>query len=359
MQDYQAISGFGNLYRAHLRARKGKRGTTEVIAFEMELPQNLSRLQDELSSHTYRLSGYYHFEIFEPKRRTIHALHYRDRVVQHCLCDEVLAPILEKKLIFDNAACRTGKGTDFARARLSGFMREHFKQHGTTGYFLKCDIRKFFDHIDHEVLKEKLLKAGIDDDSLGLLHHIIDSYQTTHGKGIPMGNQTSQWFALYYLDRLDRLVKERLRVKHYTRYMDDCVLLHPDKAYLRECLSQMTDLIQTQLKLEFNEKTQIFPISMGVEYLGFRFSMSDNGKIVRRLKTQTKLRFKRKLKHMQDLYSDVGMDYNGVKQVLCSYRGYFKKGHCWNLECHALKGFVLVRHGERIPGEANPAVARA
>ena len=152
MNDYKALCDFQNLYKAHLRARKGKRGTAECIAFELELPQNLGRLQEELRNRTYRLSGYYSFEVFDPKRRTIHALHYRDRVVQHCLCDDVLAPVLEKRLTYDNAACRVGKGTDFARARLSGFLREHFKQHGTNGYILRCDVRKFFDNINHDVL---------------------------------------------------------------------------------------------------------------------------------------------------------------------------------------------------------------
>ncbi len=200
MSGYDAVYDFRNLYKAHLRARKGKRGTAECIAFELELPQNLSRLQEELRNRSYQLSGYYRFEVFDPKRRAIHALHYRDRVVQHCLCDEVLAPVLEKRLIFDNAACRVGKGTDFARARLSGFLREHFSRHGTQGYFLKCDVRKFFDNINHNVLKGMLGELPLDPDTLALLHYIIDSYHTGEGMGIPLGNQTSQWFALYTLD---------------------------------------------------------------------------------------------------------------------------------------------------------------
>ncbi len=343
MNDYEALCEFQNLYKAHLRARKGKRGTAECIAFEMELPQNLSRLQEELRGRTYRLSGYYSFEVFDPKRRTIHALHYRDRVVQHCLCDEVLAPVLEKRLIFDNAACRKGKGTDFARARLSGFLRGHFKQHGTQGYFLKCDVRKFFDNIDHDVLKGMLGKLPLAPDTLALLHHVINSYHTGEGKGIPLGNQTSQWFALYYLDGLDRLVKEILRVRHYTRYSDDCILIHHDKASLLKCLDAMREYLSTELLLEFNEKTQISPIKSGVGYLGFRFFLTDSGKVVRKLKTQTKLRFKRKFLRMQEGYAIRQAGYDGIKQVLCSYRAYLLKGHCWHLLGHALRSFVLVK----------------
>lgn len=351
MNDYEAICDFQNLYKAHLRARKGKRGTAECIAFEMELSQNLSRLQDELKSRAYRLSGYYRFEVFDPKRRVIHALHYRDRVVQHCLCDEVLQPILERRLIHDSAACREKKGTDFARARLSGFLRGHFRQHGTQGYFLKCDVRKFFDHIDHDVLIGVLEKLPLDSNTLALLHHIIDSYHTIQGKGIPMGNQTSQWFALYFLDPLDRLVKERLRIKHYTRYKDDLVLLHPDKNFLRQCLHKMQELLQTQFLLKFNEKTQIFPIRCGVEYLGFRFSLTNTGKVIRRLKKGTKLRFKRKLKQMQEEYRTGSKPWEEIKQVLCSYRGYFAKGHCWRMHGKALADIAFSKRAqdERMP----------
>lgn len=271
MNDYEALCDFQNLYKAHLRARKGKRGTAECIAFEMELPQNLSRMQEELRNRTYRLSGYYSFEVFDPKRRTIHALHYRDRVVQHCLCDEVLAPVLEKRLIFDNAACRVGKGTDFARARLSGFLREHFKQHGTNGYILRCDVRKFFDNINHDVLKGVLGKLPLDPDTLALLHHIIDSYHTGEGRGIPLGNQTSQWFALYYMDPLDRLVKEKLRIRHYTRYMDDLVLLHPDKAVLRNCLAVMKEWCGIAWSWSSTRKPRYFPSVRALNIWGFAF----------------------------------------------------------------------------------------
>lgn len=214
--DYDRICDFGNLYRAYLASRRSKRGTREVIQFEMNVGPNLCQLQEELGNQTYQLSGYYHFTIHDPKVREIYALHYRDRILQHSLCDNVLAPYFENHLIYDNAACRTGKGTLFAINRLNGFMHDHFRQHGTDGYFLKCDIRKFFDSIDHQILQQRLAAIVDDPRTLQLLFHIIDSYEVSPGKGIPMGNQTSQWFALFYLDPLDRLVKEKLRIKYYT-----------------------------------------------------------------------------------------------------------------------------------------------
>ena len=248
--DYDKICDFGNLYKAHTVARLSKRTTREVIDFEMNLSENLTEISDRLKNGTYEMSGYYSFMVHGPKDRVIHALHYRDRVVQHCICDEVLAPTLDKRLIYDNAACRIGKGTHFAMERLSGFLREFYRKHGTDGYFLKCDIRKFFDNIDHLVLKQKLSKVIEDERVLTLLYQIIDSFEVMPGKGLPLGNQTSQWFAIFYLDGFDRLIKEKMKIKYYSRYMDDCVLIYQDKKYLCYCLEQMKQCAKLDSKDE-------------------------------------------------------------------------------------------------------------
>jgi retron-type reverse transcriptase len=294
--DYKILCDFQKLYAAHIAARRGKRGKVEVIDFEMNLAQNLCRLQSELIDRTYTQKGYNHFKIYEPKERAIFAPRYSDRVIQHCLCDNVLMPTLEPRLIYDNAACRKGKGTHFALDRLSGFMQQFYKKHGTEGYFLKCDIRKYFENINHTVLKNKLNKVFNDSEVHTLLCHIIDSFETAPATGLPLGNQTSQWFALYYLDDVDRLIKEKLRIKYYSRYMDDFILLHPDKDYLRKCLMAIRELCKNELKLDLNEKTQIFPLRNGVDYLGWHFYLSDSGKVIRKLRTSNKRSLKKRIK---------------------------------------------------------------
>ncbi len=168
MMDYEKVWDFQNLYKVHTVARRGKRNEKEVIEFELHFAENL-------------ISGYYSFMVYAPKKREVHALYYVDRVVPHCLCDEALTSLLGRRLIYDNAACRLGKGTHFAIKRLSKFMKRFYKNNGQEGFFLKCDVRKFFNCID------------------------VDSFEVTPDKGIPMGNQTNQWFAIYYLDGLDRL----------------------------------------------------------------------------------------------------------------------------------------------------------
>ena len=346
MTNYEKTCDFHNLYKAHQAARRGKREIREVIEFEMNLAGNLTQISRELKNGTYKISGYYSFMVHDPKAREIHALHYKDRVVQHCICDEVLAPLLDRKLIYDNAACRIGKGTHFAMKRLNRFLHEFYKKNGTEGYFLKCDIRKFFDHIDHDILKRKLEKAFQEEQLLSLLYQIIDSYEKTPGKGLPLGNQTSQWFAIYYLDGFDRFVKEKLRIKYYTRYMDDCVLLHSDKEYLRQCLQEMQEYAEQELKLSFNQKTEIFPMKNGVDYLGWHFYLSDTGKVIRKVKQSTKYKYKRKLKYFRKAYQDGNIELEKIKQTLSSYGAHLSHGHTYKLQKEVLSEFVLRKDEE-------------
>ena len=341
MTDFEKIWDFQNLYKAHKAARLGKRDTKEVIDFELNLSENISYLSDAIKNKTYKMSGYYSFYVHDPKKRKIHALHYVDRVVQHCLCDEVLSYVLEKRLIFDNAACRKNKGTHFALKRVKTFLHEYYKQCGSNGYFLKCDIKKFFDSIDHVVLKSKLEKVINDKDVLWLLCMIIDSFETTKGKGLPMGNQTSQWFAVFYLDSFDRIIKEQFQIKFYSRYMDDCILIHSDKEVLSKCLKNLKKHLNDNLFLDFNSKTQIFPIKNGVDYLGWHIYLAVNGKIILKVRRQSKKKYKKKLKQIRYLYSLDLMEIKEIKQILASYRAHLSFGHTYKLRKTINKGFSL------------------
>ncbi len=343
MEQFEKIFDFQNLYKAHKVARLGKRDTKEVINFELDLSENLSKLSESLKNKTYKMSGYYSFYVHDPKERKIHALHYVDRVVQHCLCDEVLSHAIEKRLIYDNAACRIGKGTRFALNRVTSFMCSYFKRNGANGYFLKCDIRKFFDSIDHLVLKEKLRTVFDEPELLWLLDLIIDSFETLPGKGIPMGNQTSQWFAVFYLDGFDRIIKEKMQIKFYSRYMDDAVLIHNDKEYLKKCCRELNQYLTEKCKLEFNSKTCVFPIKNGVDYLGWHLYLNENGKVIRKVRRQTKQRYKNKLRHISESYRNENLSLEESKQILQSYRAYFLYGNTFNMQKHLLRDFVLVR----------------
>jgi len=342
MNTYEPMCSFQNLYNAHKKARRGKRDKAEVIKFELDLSQNLCLLQQQLQQKIYQPSEYKQFMVYDPKARTIYAPNYTDRVVQHCLCDNIIMPTLEPKLIYDNAACRLGKGTHFSIYRLSNFMRTHYRKHGTVGYFLKCDVRKYFENIDHSVIKRKLSNL-FDSDVVNLLFRIIDSYESKPNKGLPLGNQTSQWFALYYLDGMDRLIKEKLQIKHYVRYMDDFILLHHSKEYLQHCHNQIKQLFEQDLKLELNEKTQIFPVKNGVNYLGWHFYLTETGKVIRKLVASNKRRFKRRIKLLQKNYAKGQIDNSTVKRSIVSTHGHLLHGHTYKLHTKVF-GNAIFRH---------------
>lgn len=201
--------------------------------------------------------------------------------------------------------------------------------------------------IDHQILYELCKKAFVqNEDVLHLIKVIIDSYDFEEEKGIPLGNQTSSWFALYYLDGLDRLIKEKLQIKYYTRYMDDGVLLHTNKDYLKYCLKQMKQYVQQERKLEFNQKTQIVPMSQGVDYLGFHFYLTETGKVIRRLRTSNKKRMKRKLKRFRHAYREGKITQEAVHRSLVSYCGHLSHGNTYHLRNTLLNHLVLTKSKE-------------
>ncbi len=307
---FDELFTFENLYNAHLNARKGKRRKTDVIEFENNISLYIWTLLYRLKNKSYKVSGYNRFYIYEPKKREIQALAYRDRIVQHCLCDE------------------------------------YNKKHGTKGWFLKADIHHFFPSIDHEILKNMLSKLVDDPDILELIFKIIDSFENEPGKGLPMGNQTSQLFALFYLNGIDRIIKEKYQIKYYTRYMDDLILLHDDKQYLIKCLDEIKQYAKDELKLEFNEKTQLIPTKNGVEYVGFHFYYTDSGKVLRRVRTSTKKRYKRKMKKLQSDYAAGEITLKDLQKSIPGFVGHLSRGHTYRLIKSVHSDFVLRQNTE-------------
>ncbi len=156
-----------------------------------------------------------------------------------------------------------------------------------------------------------------------------------------MGNQTSQWMALYYLDGLDRLVKEKLRIKYYTRYMDDMILIHPSKEYLKNCLEVMKEYVENELCLSFNEKTQIHHINQGVDYLGFHFYLTDTGKVIKTLRQSRKKRIKKRLSSFKKLYKKGDIDIDTVARSVVSMKGHLSHGHTYRLQKNIFNNFIL------------------
>ena len=311
---------FEKLLEAHKRCRCSKQHKRETINFEVNLSSNLVELSKQIRNKNYKVGSYKQFKIYEPKERIIQALSYKDRVVLMALCSNIIEPKFERRLIYDNVACRKGKGTDFGIKRLEKFLHCYYKEFGNNkGYVLKCDVRKYFQNIDHTILFNKLKKEKFDEDEIWVLKLIIDSKNQEIGVGLPIGNQTSQWFGLYYLDEIDRLIKEKLRIKYYVRYMDDMILVHNDKEYLKYCKGQIEKCAKNNLKLELNNKTQIFNIKDGIDFLGFRHILTENGKVIKLLRGQAKLKLKRNMKILSKLKESNSVDEDYINVRLTAF----------------------------------------
>jgi len=323
------MTSFEALMKAHHMSRLGRRHYSSVMDFERDLNGNLADLRRSLLDGSYCVGEYRVFEVFEPKKRTIMAVEYKDRVVMHALCDEVLFPFFERRLDSGNVACREGKGTHYGLKKTAEHLRSAYNKAGLDFYILKCDIAKYFYSIRHEVLKNNLYRFIKDRDIRWVCDRIIDS---TKGEvGIPIGNLSSQFFAVFYLDGFDRFVREELGVKLYNRYMDDFVLIHHDKEYLLECLGKIKEYLHVNLGLTLNSKTQIFPAKHGVDYLGFHTYIGGSGRIFRKLRHRSKAGVKRKIRAFGNKFKAGRIDKKRIEQSMASWLGHTKFGDCWVL----------------------------
>ncbi|WJY27490.1 reverse transcriptase/maturase family protein [Sporosarcina trichiuri] len=301
------------------------------------------------------MGGYNVFRIYEPKERIIKSIQFRDKVVQRSLCDNVLEPAFERSFIYDSYACRKGKGTHAGLNRTCEFLRRHYRQHGTEGWILKCDIEKYFDSVPHEILKKMLRKYIHDERVLHLLDAIIDS--ASGDRGLPLGNQTSQWLSILFLNDFDHFIKERLGVKMYIRYMDDFVLIHPDKKFLQDCKRAIIDYLGG-LELELNGKSHIFPLKNGADFLGFHLYLTETGKVIRKVRHDSIKRIKRKLKKFKVLYETGVMSQEDIEQAYGSWKAHVAHANSYYLIEEMDKRFHRIFEGDELNGTTIERTAR-
>lgn len=328
MTDFEKVIAFENMYKAYRKAKSGKGYRKSAAKFNIMALDGINALIEQLKNKTYKVSEYNEFKVYEPKERIIKTTSFKDKVVQHSLCDNVILPKLQEIFIYDNCAGQKGKGTLFGLDRLGQQMQEFYRRYGFNGYILKCDISKFFYNISHEQLKNIVnYYFSYDPDICWLCNLFIDS---TEGKGIPLGNQINQGFALLYLDGMDKLIKYELGVEFYGRYMDDFYLIHRDKEYLKYCLDVITEFLKT-LDLTLNGKTQIFPFKNGVSYLGFHTYITKNGKAIRKLKNQNKRNAQKKYLKMAKLVAEGKLSIDAFNDSYNAWKNHISHGNCYNL----------------------------
>jgi retron-type reverse transcriptase len=277
---------------------------------------NIIALHIDLVNKTYVHRGYHAFNISDPKPRNIHKASVRDRLLHYAIY-RILYFFFDQTFIADSYSCRMRKGTHKALKRFKTFSYKVSKNHTKTVWILKCDIRKFFASIDQNILLEILAKYIPDKDILWLLEKIVRSFETKPGRGLPLGNLTSQLLVNIYMNEFDQFIKHKLKEKYYIRYSDDFVFFSEDKRRLEMTLPYIQEFLWSRLRLELHpDKVFIKTLASGVDFLGWVHFPNH-----RVLRTATKKKMFRRLKESE-----------GKEEVAQSYLGLLSHGNTKKLQ---------------------------
>src|SRR3989344_397492 len=324
MKTYRSLKliSIANLKEAYEKARKRKSRNQAVQEFDKHWQLHLVQLYKELKTGTYSPKPLKTFILRDPKTRTISVSDFRDRVVHHALVN-VLQPIFEPRFIVDSYASRKGKGTTAALDRFYLFLRQVTRngrvlrgaenKNTVVGFAFKADIKSYFDSVDHDVLFGILSKRVKDESVLWLIQKILDNYTSgTSGKGMPLGNWTSQFFANVYLNELDQFVKHQLKAKYYLRYVDDFIIVHSSKITLQEYEHRVNGFLKQMLFIELHSgKSKIIRLGRRVNFLGFRVFYYH-----RLLKKQNVRKMRRTFEFIQQKYSAKEIRYDEIYDFL-------------------------------------------
>lgn len=276
MEDNDII-GFEALWESAQKCKSGVMWKDSVANFMLNGIPEVTKLSNELENGTYKERSHKYFTIRYPKERQIMSISFRDRVYQRSLNDVAIYPMMSKSFIYDNAACQKGKGSDFARKRMKRHMEKYFREYGATGFVLKIDVRKYYDSMRHDVVKE-IFREKLPENVYNRAAEILDGFPGD--AGFNPGSQIIQIAGISLLDKIDHYIKERLRVKYYMRYMDDMVLLGNDHEQLREWLQIITGKL-AEIGLDIHQKkTKITTLKNGMMWLGYHYRLTDTGKVV-------------------------------------------------------------------------------
>jgi retron-type reverse transcriptase len=280
---------YHNLYTAFYKAAKGKRKKSDVIDYKKDLDNNLNHLQNQIIELNPDVGHYRFFVIRDPKVRQICAASFPERVLHHAIMN-ICEPVLDNYAIHDSYACRKDKGTIKAIERCQAFVRQ-------SEWFLKLDIKKYFDSIDHEIAIHLLSKKFKESAIITMFQKIFDTYHTTPYKGLPIGNLVSQHVANFYLGPMDHWLYQHQKVKKYIRYMDDFIIFSNNKRFLKELLENINCFLNEQLALILKHTIQLNRTRLGVPFLGFRI-FPDRIQLLQ----GSKKRFKQKFQKYEHMY---------------------------------------------------------
>lgn len=360
---YLDILDITKLKYVYYQIKLNSKQKEKFVFYDLFLTSNLFTIMYILRNCQYHHLHYNIFLIHDPKFRIIMSENINDKIVNHLCSQFLLFPVLEKKMIKTSVATREGLGTKAGLFYIKKYINS-LKENYNHFYVLKCDVHKFFYSIDHNCLMEKMKKIYLDEDILKLLKEIINSTNEEYvnqkiekeiektkkkiiqsklslkekekkiqelnripryekGKGLPIGNVSSQILATYYLSDIDHFIKEKLHIKYYVRYMDDFILMHPDREYLKFCYQEISKKL-AEIKLHFNQKTQLVEIHQGFTFLGYQFVLKEKRLIVR-LNKKTKRKIFQECKHKSlKEKEEIIKKYNGILKH-CDSTGYIFK----------------------------------
>ena len=337
--DYDELISVKNLFESWRAYKKGKSRKRDVMEFERHLEDNLFALHQKLQKGNYSHDKYAYFRISDPKKRDIYKSTVRDRIVHQALYN-YLCKIYEPLFIELSFSSRKRKGTHRAVAALSAETK-NFRKNKEKCLAMKCDIRKYFENIQHQILLKILGKVILDKKVLDLLRIVVESFHKETGKGVPLGNITSQVFANIYLHELDKFVAKELGIKSYIRYNDDFIVLGNDKEKLFADIQQIKIFLQEKLALELpEEKTTFRKLGWGIDFCGC--IVLPNAVLLR---NKTKTRMFVKINSIAQKAALEKISQSDFSVILNSYFGLLSHCRTYNLKSKIKNNYI---YGQRL-----------
>ncbi len=321
--------GFDALYESMYRCRKGVSWKDSVAHYCLNGIEEILRLEKQLKDGTYKPRPQKKVVITHPKPRIAVSIAFRDRIYQRSMNDNVIYPEMSKQFIHTNAACQKGKGTDFARDTLDKFLHEAYRKHGRDFYVLQGDIKGYYPNMPHRVAEEnfkRYLPEPVYQRAERIMHE-----QYGGERGYNPGSQMIQIAGIAVLSPLDHFIKEKLRIKWYLRYMDDFILVHPDRGYLEYCKDAIKAYLAEFEFVPHPEKTRVYRGIGGIKTLGFTHRLTGTGKVIRIIDPDNVRAERKKLYRMAQRAKRGDMTVNKVRECYHSWKAHAEHGNSYQL----------------------------
>ena len=326
--DINAID-YVHLFDSAIKCQKGVLWKSSVAQYMQQLPKSTAILEAELRNGSYRPARPMKVLLTHPKKREAISIMFRDRVYQRSLNDNIIYPAMTKSFIYDNCACQKGKGTKFAKDRLVCHIQRAVRQWGLDLYVGQFDIKHYYENMQHDTT-EQMFMDNLPDRYGNRVVDIL-SYQYKDQKGYNPGSQMVQIAGIAVLNGLDHYIKEKLHVKYYIRYMDDFIIIHRDKEFIKHCKTEIAKYI-SNIGLSLHDgKTKIYKITDGIRFLGFKFTPTSTTKVIKSVLGQNVRNYKRKLKKMVKLAKQGKMTKDKVDECFNSWKAHIKYGNSYKL----------------------------